>query len=65
LMETWKLDLDDGSKVRANSHYNMNEQKTKIHITYENKMKEKACWMSAKTQRNHAWLYATRRTKRA
>jgi cysteine-rich repeat protein/parallel beta-helix repeat protein len=43
LQETWKLDLDDGSKIRANTHYNMNEGKTKIHVTYENKDREKVC----------------------
>jgi hypothetical protein len=43
LQETWKLDLDDGSKIRANQHFNGNNGETKIHITYENKDKEKAC----------------------
>jgi hypothetical protein len=43
LQETWKLDLDDGSKIRANAHYNMQESKSKIHIAYENKNKEKVC----------------------
>lgn len=43
LQETWKLDLNDGSKIRANTHYNMANQQSKIHVTYENKVKESAC----------------------
>jgi len=43
LQETWKLDLDDGSKVRAEQHFNGNNDQTKIHITYENKAQEKVC----------------------
>jgi hypothetical protein len=43
LQEIWKLDLSDGSKIRANQQYNENEARSKIHITYENKDLEKVC----------------------
>ena len=36
LQESWKLDLSDGSKIRANTLYNMNGGKSEIHLTYEN-----------------------------
>ena len=49
LQETWKLDLDDRSKIRANTHFNGNKDETKIHITYENKVKEKVCTDACET----------------
>jgi len=43
LQEAWKLNLDDGSKIMVNQNYNGNNAKSDIHVTYENKDKEKAC----------------------
>lgn len=46
LQEIWKFDLSDGSKIRANTHYNMNRDESKVHVTYENKIKEAECLLA-------------------
>jgi parallel beta-helix repeat protein len=56
LQEIWKLDLSDGSKIRANQQYNENEARSKIHITYENKDLDKVCSDSCETTKKSCLL---------
>jgi cysteine-rich repeat protein len=43
MIESWKLDLDDGSKIRAQESYNAYQGKSIINIAYENDLEEDAC----------------------